>query len=86
MTIETDDYTEAMLGLANALNEWRDAGADTLVLVGAIQKFIWAINDNQHATIAEATFRAASREGTNPNGRTSTLPSENSGPNTNNGT
>lgn len=61
MATETIDYTEAMLGLANTLNEWRDAGADTLVLVGAIQKFIWAITDQQRAALAEAKFRASPR-------------------------
>lgn len=56
MTVEAGNYVEAMVDLSNALNEWR-AGGDNLVLVGAIQKFIFAINDQQRAAIAEATFR-----------------------------
>ena len=41
MDRETNDrFASALVGLANALDEWKDAGGDSLTVVGAIQEFI----------------------------------------------
>lgn len=38
-----DMYAKTMMNLASELHEWRDAGGDTLKVVGAIQAFVHAI-------------------------------------------
>ena len=41
MNRETNDrFASALVNLANALDEWKDAGGDSLTVVGAIQEFI----------------------------------------------
>ncbi len=35
-----DDFATALVDLANALDEWKDSGGDSLTVVSAIQKFV----------------------------------------------
>jgi len=45
------DIATAIVDIANELNEWRDAGGDSLEVAGAIQRLVFAIVD---ATTSEA--------------------------------
>lgn len=46
MNIATEiGYTEALVDLTNALQEWKDAGGDPLEVTRAIQQFVFVLID-----------------------------------------
>jgi hypothetical protein len=42
-----DTFAECIVDLTNALDEWKNAGADSLSVVGAIQRLVYAINNQE---------------------------------------
>lgn len=41
-------YQEALINLANSLEEWKSAGGDVLQVVGAIQQLYFALEEQKN--------------------------------------
>ena len=44
----SERFARAVVELENSLSEWKDAGGSSINVVGAIQEFVYAINDDAY--------------------------------------
>lgn len=73
MDRETNDrFASALVDLANTLDEWKDAGGDSLTVVGAIQKFVAV--QMQLPADGKKLFHKLEENGFEPHGKKPVLP------------